>query len=524
MAMRIHTSQKRRPRPGRAMLSASDFTYLGAYRVPADGGIASQQAWYGKGLALRREASDGTNPVHLISTVKGDGGNVNNGVFEWRDREPSTEFGTVVTSYPQAAVVKTYNDVFSSKKVQHLGTEVDAEFGLGTDGRFGLYWDETDSRLYWLYGDTYNSHGADWCIGYSTLNYAANTGTGFGPWRFYDGASGQGFKSMCSGMVPVPAAYAASYLSGKRLAVGLGGYGSLVASGDTSLGPSLTAVEPPAGGATQHTDWPGAQTPLVGYWPYNDTPGAGRGRWSRFEDMTSFSYPTDNWPVGKYQWADNVGGAVWIDNATKYGVLFFGAYCRDINQYVESTVPAVHYGHYWSIYDPYQFAPAGGGNRYDVQPVHNYRYEYPTIDYTQGFYAGYATKAVTSITSDSGKTYDAVDGATVSCTSHGFIVGNNVRIKGASLAEYNAIWNVQSVPNANSFCLTNGNITSPTNWSGNAPTGTITAQKVEDFFDPVRGAAFDPVTNKLYVYVSVSYGVNNADGQVMVHVYQVAGG
>src|SRR4051812_46874927 len=71
---------------GSSVLTAADFTYLGAYKINRDP-ISGYQSVYGNGLALRYESADATNPVHLLST--GYGLPVNNVVYEWRDATPT---------------------------------------------------------------------------------------------------------------------------------------------------------------------------------------------------------------------------------------------------------------------------------------------------------------------------------------------------------------------------------------------------------------------------------------------------
>lgn len=514
---RVFRGGGKRPRPrpspsGGQLLTASDFTYLGAYKVPASVALSTtQEPYFGYGLALRRETADATNNVHLLATCFG--GTVNHEVFEWRDATPEIH-STTLSAYPTATVLKTYGDIYSGKKrIIYNGDDIEMVGQL--DGDFGLYWDATSERLYWSYGFGYSTDDNSWCLGYSTLNYAGETGTGHGPWRLYNGGSGQSWKSLSAGLMGIPSAYAASHLGGKRLAVGMGGYYSQVASCDASIGPSLTAID--AVSASEEADL--ASTPLVGYWPYNANPGAGRGRCNRPEPMTAQGFG-EGWGLDKFSWNDRVRAGVWIDNGVKRGVVFFGHYGRGRSQYLSSQVPSERSGHYWAIYDPNDFTPVSGTPRYDVQPRSIYDYQYPTIDYSQVFYAGGPAKSVSGITSSAAPIAGDTN-CTVTCTGHGFADGNYVAIEGASRAEYNELWEIPptgGVINANSFYIRN--TSHGTNWSGISPTGTITAKKIQYFYDQPKGAAFDPATNKLYVGVAIAGGASG--NLLVVHVYQVA--
>lgn len=490
------------------LLTPSDFTYLGAYRVPRSPGAG--ESFYGNGLALRREASDATNPVHLLSA--GYNATPNHVVYEWRDATPETH-STTLSAYPEATVVKAYGDIYSGKK-RIIYNGVDTPLTSQLDGDLGLYWDAVDSRLYWSYGFGYSSDEPSWCLGYSTLNYAATTGTGFGPWRL----TGQSWKALQGGLVGVPSAYATAHAGGKRLAVGMGGYYSLIATCDCSLGPSLTAFDPAALPAEEGSV---ASTPLVGYWPHSGGPGAGKGRCNRPESAVSLGVG-ETWGLDKFSWNDRVRGGVWIDNGTKRGAVFFGHYGRGRTQYLSSQIPSSRHGHYWAIYDPNDFAPASGTPRYDIQPASIYDYQYPTIDYTQVQYAQGTSKNISSIASDSGQLQSSNAGCTVSCTGHGLAEGNYLEIFGASVSEYNAIWEIPTggIIGANSFYIRN--TSNGSNWSGSSPTGTITLKRVDNSYDRPLGAAFDATANRLYVAVAVAQGVNNISGHVMVHVYGVA--
>lgn len=497
-----------------SMLTASDFTYLGAYILPRDP-MPGCESIYGKGLAMRTENSDGVNPLHFLSAAYG--GVTNHSVYEWRDTTPGMGGADPLNpaNYTEATVVKTYGDIYSDKKrIIYQGNDVPLTNQL--DGDFGLHWDETDSRLYWSYGFGYSNDTNSWCLGYSTLNYAANTGTGFGPWRL----SGQSWKALQAGLTPVPPTYASTYLSGKRLAIGFGGYYSIVGACDASLGPSLTAID--AIVDAEESDL--ACTPLVGYWPVQGTPSETNGRCDRPEPRImnpTAAYNIDaDWPPEKFSWNDRVRAGVWIDTGTKRGVIFFGTYGRGYNQYISSTLASTTFGHYWAIYDPDDFTPVSGTARYNIQPTEIYNYQYPVVDYSGYPYTEGATQNITSITSVNGQPQNSASSSiVVTVPSHGLTTGQGIDLRDSSQAIYNAIWQV-TVLDSDTFRI--HNTSSPYTWDGSTATGGTIRGAAGGIFDSPIGACYDANTGKLYLAVTVAKGFNGLQSRVFMHVYQVA--
>lgn len=503
------------------VLKPSDITYLGAYKIPRDP-MTGYESVFGYGLALRRESSEPSTPVHLLSCGY-KSTSVNHGVFEWRDIPPESGGGdpTDPANYTTATVVKTYTDVYSGKK-NIIYDGVLTELTNQLDGGFGIYWDATDSRLYWCYGFGYSTSNPldvdSWCIGYSTLNYGANTGTGFGPWRL----SGQSWKALMGGLVGIPSTYAQTYLSGKRLGVGLGGYFSVHSIADSSMGPSLTAIDPIS--ASEQTAL--ANTALVGYWPFAGSPSGTANRCNRPANMllaAESEYVLEpNWPANKMSWNDRVEAAVWIDNGTKRGVIFMGQWGKDYTQYVSSDMYSSRFGHFWAIYDPMEFTPVSGTARYNIQPTAIYEVTYPTVDYTQTMYAGGVSKSVSAITSVNGQQKNTNTGATVTVTGHGYSEQQFVEIRGANQSEYNGIFQIapSGIIDANNFYIRNASLTST--WSGTSATGTITSKyPISAGCDRALGAAYDPETGRIYMAVSETKGVNGLNSHVFIHVYQV---
>lgn len=215
----------------RTTLTANDFQLLGGFILPGtvDG---NKETAYGHGLALRRINGE----VRLLSTAYYD---YNYYLYEFTAP-------TLRTTKPwnTASVQRYWGNVFAHKD------------GLVN----GLYWDETDKRLYYQTSGDYVAAGDTDLptLAFVTFNQDETTATSYGKWGF----SSRGFKKANFGITAVPSDFSTQYLNGKRLAAGFGGYQSVMSHGDVSLGPALTAFNPPAIGTEgSHL----ANTPMVGY-------------------------------------------------------------------------------------------------------------------------------------------------------------------------------------------------------------------------------------------------------------------
>lgn len=496
-----------------SVLQSSDLTYLGAYKLPRIP-FGDYDSIYGDGLTVRRESSDTGNELHLLSA--GFNASPNHGVYEFRNATPGngSPDPTDPANYTTATVVKTYGDVYSGKK-RIIYDGDDQEMTAQLDGGYGLYWDEVDERLYWSYGFGYSNDDDSWCVGYSTLNYAGNSGTGHGPWRL----SAQSWKGIMAGMTGVPSGYASTYLGGKRLALGFGGYYSLVASCDASIGPSLTAIDPIA--AAEESSL--ASTPLVGYWPFASSPTGSNGRGPRPEARLNNATPEYDidiaWAANYQTWNDRVRSGTWIDTGSKRGMIFLGTYGKEYSQYLSSQIHSSKFGFYLAIYDPMDFTPVSSTARYNIQPDSIFEITFPTIDTTQAIYAGGASKSITSITSTNGTSKATTGNTVVTVPSHGYSNDASLEIRGSSQAIYNGMW-LATPLDANTFGIRNTSLGS--NWNGAAATGGTVYSPVGNTPDKPIGMAYDSVTGLLFIAIAVAKGVNGINSAVFVHVYQVS--
>lgn len=358
----------------KTVLTAADFSFVGAFRLPFN--VNNQDAGYGRGLTHRYT---GGGLRFLTMTLP-------NNVYEVAF--PGT---TLAPPYPLASVAKYWGDVYQGKR------QLDG--GNRESGVWGLYWDAPDQRLYWSYGDGYNTVSAnDPSIGYSTLNDANGTSAGIGAWRF----SGRGCKSTMGGITPIPQWFADQYCGGRRLGAGFGGYFSIVGVGPAHLGPALCAFAPPNLAAN-----PNLSTlpfnDLVGY-PFNPTPYTTPDRCRRDTDYTNeFDFWNPQNGIGYFSWTDYIWqGAVWIDTTTKHGLIYFPTLGNGRTWYQNSTLNAERASHWWFVYDPADLARVAQGQKqqWEIQPRNTWKVSYPGMPNPLPGWADEPRNMITGVTYD----------------------------------------------------------------------------------------------------------------------------
>jgi hypothetical protein len=237
----------------KAVLTQSDLTYVGSFRLPY--AVGAYNTPWGAGLALRRVGEE----VRIFSTGYASGTPNYYPLYEVVVPASLDPSGIPSASYI-ASLSRNWGDVFADPMA---------------NDRTGLFWDETDQRLYCTGGGFggYITTGDPYAptMGFVTLNDTEGTAEYHGDWGF----TSRSLKMANTGFLAIPSDFASAYLSGKRLGVGFGGSQSGWTFGPASLGPALTAFSPPALG-TEDTNL--ANTPLMGYpattptWTSGDRP------------------------------------------------------------------------------------------------------------------------------------------------------------------------------------------------------------------------------------------------------------
>lgn len=366
----------------KSVIQQSDFTYLGCFRVPTNVN-STYGTDYGYGLTHRYVG--GT--MRLMSVTGAPNANL---LYEMT---PPGTLDTDATPDTFATEVAFWGDIYQDKRYLYQDG--------GTGGNvWGLHWDDTDQRLYWMYQDSYNAaNDADCCIGYSTLNDTTTVGTGIGAWRM---PASIGCK-VVKGMTGVPSAFASTYLSGKRLAVGFGGYESAATTGPASMGPALFAIDPPSLGVTADRDYLPTPVTLINH-PYNSTAYTSPMRGVRDNNYTT---EYDTWyavgATGYYTWSDLWRqSGVWIDTPTKHGFLVLMVLGNGRVWYELSKGHATSGTHDWVVYDPADLASVAASTESAdlVQPSTRWLGEFPHITYPLAGWENEAGPIITGMTFD----------------------------------------------------------------------------------------------------------------------------
>ena len=369
----------------RTSLTGNDLSFVGAFAMPRLVGDNEQTA-YGNGLALRRV----NGQVRLFSTAyKAD----NFSLYE-------VSVPTLKTSpgWNEAPLIKAWGYVMSDS------------VGLVN----GIYWDDTDKRLYYSSSWNYITSGDPYqpSLGYITISPDETTTTSHGLWGF----ANRSVKQVNFGLTAVPSDFAAQYLNGKRLAAGFGGNQSAVGFGPGSYGPTLTAFAPPTteaeggylsntplvGYGGSHAEWTSGSRPAISrawrdddqllgiygalsdpdnstgndtgawnytgdenfYWQGYSVTGASRAYLPDYITFPESAIKTKHWVAGNSFWtADYLGqSGAWIQTTNKEGFLLLPTFSTGHVYYESSEPKAEGFKHQWYIYSRDQLASVATGS------------------------------------------------------------------------------------------------------------------------------------------------------------------
>lgn len=517
---------------GKTQLTGNDLQFVGAFTVPktlSNGYITT----YGFGLAVRRV---GGQP-RLFSTGYSGG--------EFSLYEMSVPALAQSLPWNTATVTTNYGAVFADR-----------------DGWVnGLYWDNTDQRLYYSTSGNYIASGDQYKPSIAYLDSIDSTPVSHGRW----GLANRSFKMANSGILAIPSNFADQYLGGKRLAAGFGGYQSNMAFGPISMGPSLSAFLPPT---TEPTGGYLTNTPLVGYpltaWTSGSRPTVDRcwrdehfindhqdyidpdssfggsnnsgdilqHRYSGDEVFywqgystnanTRIEYPNNNpttiatkhWEEDTGFWGhDWVGGGAWIETENKEGIVLAADLSSGRVIYIGSDIYHAGIRHNWLIYNRDQIAAVAQGTvtQDSIQPE-RYAVRFPELSYTKttsNDYIGSSTTLINTSSStvtfqtDSGMAYDIGNSIVGICNSNYDIYfrGYITAYSGTSMSVANLVYGTQSC----------------NDWTILSKNGGAYEQ------NSIHGIAYDSVDKRLYVavsYASTPPEVYSATTYT-IYVYQV---
>jgi hypothetical protein len=297
------------------VLASTDLTYLGVQLLPT-----AIDANASGGLAIRKYP-DASKTFAMI-------GRLGQKIWEFNN----AGFSTTPASAPRATLTINGNwgmSLYGSNRVSSDPAHTITE---------GLYFDPSTSRLYWMYGLSYDvTPGNKAVLGFTRFN-ADGTFATFGPWKVDIGqARARNY------MTGIPSWFQAS-VGGRTLAIGAGLESG---SGSGSWGPCLYAVDTPS--ETTPTSTVLTTVPLVFYpislnGSYNsrqrrDTACTPVSAQTGLPSAGSNQFPLPANGLGFWNGSDLIRSCAWVDTPTVTGVVFGGRLAYDYGWYGQPVLP-----------------------------------------------------------------------------------------------------------------------------------------------------------------------------------------
>lgn len=329
------------------LLKHSNLKFVGAFKLPQQACGAS--TGYATGcLALRYV--DG-KPRLFCDT------HIQTGGFVYEVSVPKI---AKEAPYPVAEIVQEWGDIYKGRKVKANGEAYQLSEWTPTTG---LRWDESGQRLWWTYGEKYNTENQDAPTFGATELKGDQIAAVHGPWRLDAPQSWQR-----GGTLEIPAWFADKYSEGRRLGVGFGGYYSIFEGG--SYGPALLAASPP-----EKTALGLPNTRLLGY----PTPNfcVRSANYRHVEESWMGRNPAGD--VGTWNATDEIGGeicaggGVWIDAPDRHGILFFVTLGTGRIAYEEGGVMSEGRQNALYIYNPNDLVEVAEGKQKIWEPMPDHK-------------------------------------------------------------------------------------------------------------------------------------------------------
>jgi hypothetical protein len=322
VAVAAQTSGQRR------LLTPKDFQFLGAFKLPQK--ACGQSTGYAAGCLALRIVNK--RPRLFSDSHIGTGGAV---------YEVDVPAAAKQEPYPTAKVAREWGDIYQGHKRKANGESYPLDGEVPTTG---LRWDESEQKLWWTYGQKYNTENQD-APTFGATRFKGDTLTAEGPWRLPLAQSWQR-----GGTLEIPAWFADKYTEGRRLGVGFGGYYSIFEGG--SYGPTLSAVSKPTEGQPpsfisllaypiKHECVRDANYQHIAESWMGKNPKGGHGTWNATDEIGG---------------EVSSGGAIWIETPDKHGLLFFASLGTGRLAYEDGGVQAAGRENALFVYDPADLA------------------------------------------------------------------------------------------------------------------------------------------------------------------------
>ena len=307
---------------GKRPLAADDFEYLGSFKVPekvGKGGAGFSES----GLTLRK-APDGSRRLFLNYT------------------HPQQ----VLFEVDIPALAKFEKGDAGPLKTATVAKEWGEVGGKDASPNGGLAWDDDKKLLYWTSYHPYWTGGDRRVLNATKL--ADDKATAAGSWTVPDQ------KWHWGGVTRLPKSFADKYTGGKRLALGFGGYYSVVAP--CSRGPALSAVADPdpAKGRAE------GLVNLLGYQAGTAAPRPG----DYFDANCSFwnDQPASR-AAGKWTYCDHCRAGVLIDLPDRQAFVAFAKLGTGRLGYDYGAITNAGEAQYWYLYDTRALGEGAKGAR-----------------------------------------------------------------------------------------------------------------------------------------------------------------
>jgi hypothetical protein len=331
----------------KAVLAAGDLEYAGSFKLPESvDGCGS--AFTESGLAFRK-AGDGSTSLFVRTGL---GRSV---VYEAGIPEPAKLASADHSVLKTAPVLRVWGEIALPK---------DGEDEIGADA--GFWWDEETRTLTWSYYHGYATRRYP-VLGASRL--VEGKVAHLGPWRVPD--SIPWFKAYWGGVTRLPREFADRYTGGRTLALGFGGYYSIVAA--ASRGPALAAIAEPVPGKPDLD-----MVELLAY-PWEKEFGAPRDG-DYFVANSSWGGRQPEAPErGWWTMDDAARAGAFIDLPDKHGLLVLAYLATGRIGYDYGAITSAGDVNAWYFYDPEDLGAAAKGLRkpWEVIPSSWTRVAYP---------------------------------------------------------------------------------------------------------------------------------------------------
>jgi len=162
----------------KAVLTAADFSYMGAMRLPTE----SVDLSFSYGAMTARKVN-GRLHFFLAQSITTNFTPTPHAVVEVAD---TGDYRTNYLDAPRAPIVQNWGDIYQGKRLSWDSSG--GVINLNSSQAMVTSLLYRDGRLYWSYYDGYNVAGRrDWHLGFTALNGGPSSMQAYGPWRTIDG-------------------------------------------------------------------------------------------------------------------------------------------------------------------------------------------------------------------------------------------------------------------------------------------------------------------------------------------------